>query len=317
MRRAKGFTLVELLVVIAIIGILIALLLPAIQAAREAARRMQCTNNLRQIGLALDNYVNTHNVYPPGRVGCDGNTGVPCGNTPSSQRPSTSGFVLILPQMELQTLYNQFEGLKKGAVFPASPGDKDDGSASGWKTAGIDAAIKTRVGVYSCPSDAANPYDASGYAVGSYAFNQGTNGPSLGPSAWIDANRVKHYNTGMFMYLKGMKHKDVTDGLSSTLFVGELIDGHLDDSHSRWTAASRYTDSMRVADNPINTKPKEGICVTLYSLKVNGAFGSRHPGGANFVFGDGHVSFINETIDRFDYQALATRAGKEVTSIEY
>src|SRR5215510_8400497 len=99
-RHRSGFTLIELLVVIAIIGVLVALLLPAVQAAREAARRAQCTNNLKQIALAVATYEDSLKIYPTGRMGCDCWTDDVCGTRPSSTRPGTSAFVLILPQVE-------------------------------------------------------------------------------------------------------------------------------------------------------------------------------------------------------------------------
>jgi prepilin-type N-terminal cleavage/methylation domain-containing protein len=106
MRLSKAFTLVELLVVIAIIGILIALLLPAVQAAREAARRSSCTNNLKQIGLAMLNYESARKRFPPGRLSCEG--GSPCGALPADRRRnSSSALVMILPFIEHQPLYDQ------------------------------------------------------------------------------------------------------------------------------------------------------------------------------------------------------------------
>ncbi len=119
-----GFTLVELLVVIAIIGMLVTLLLPAVQSAREAARRSACSNNLKQIGLALTNYEGAIGAYPPGRMGCNGCQQDVCTDNPGYQRPATSGFVMLLPMLEEQGLYDQFGNFEKGAVFPASPGVK-------------------------------------------------------------------------------------------------------------------------------------------------------------------------------------------------
>ena len=214
-----AFTLVELLVVITIIGLLIALLLPAVQAAREAARREQCANNLKQIGLALANYESTNNTYPPGRVGCNSRGDLPqCSRTSwAVVTASTSGFVLILPQLELMGLYYLFAPFANGAVEP----NETDSSTSGWNTAAVMQAVATRPGVYICPSDASQP-TASPYgytylsAVGSYAMVQGTLG---GLSA-----QAKYNNNGMFLYAKTHLASDVTDGLSNTLLVGETAE---------------------------------------------------------------------------------------------
>jgi prepilin-type N-terminal cleavage/methylation domain-containing protein/prepilin-type processing-associated H-X9-DG protein len=307
--RFSGFTLVELLVVIAIIGTLIALLLPAVQTAREAARRSQCSNNLRQIGLALANYQDGNKVFPPGRVGCDGWTGGPCGTKPGSSRPATSGFVLILPHLELLSLYKMFMPFAKGAVYPGQPNDQDDGTTSGWRTPSVDAAIRTRPPVFVCPSDKSQPMRGS-CATGSYALCMG----SVGPSKGIDAVKVKHNNNGTFMYVTLYQPKDIVDGLSRTIFVGETIEAHTDESANCWVLGTRHLNCLRSADNPLNTKPGKGIVDDRYGYKTNGAFASRHPGGASFAFGDGHVVFLSELIDLKTYRALATRAGREVVS---
>ena len=301
-----GFTLVELLVVIAIIAMLVTLLLPAVQSAREAARRISCANNLKQIALALANYEGATETYPPGRVGCDGWQKDVCTGDAGWQRPGTSGFVLLLPMLEEQGLYDAFGGFKKGAVFPASPGNTPDGTTDGWRTPEISAAIATRPSVFVCASDDAKP-TRNGAGTSSYALVHGSNGPTYG----IDQVRVKHYNTGMFVYKIVHTHKQVEDGLSRTIFVGETISGHLQESSNRWMIGSRHLDSLRSTDNPLNTPPGEGVVVTLYGYSTNGAFASYHPGGANFAFGDGHIEFLDENIDLRTYRALSTRAGGE------
>lgn len=305
--RRRGFTLVELLVVIAIIGVLVALLLPAVQAAREAARRMQCTNNLKQLALALANYEQALGKYPPGRMGCDCWDADVCKNNPDSARPGSSGFAMMLPQLEQQSLYDQI-GWRKGAVYPA---DCIDSSESGWST-GLAALLKLRPAVFVCPSDNSKPIsDASQTATGSYALCQGSQGPSYG----IDQVKVKHYNNGMFLYRTPLDVSNVRDGTSNTIFIGEVIEAHTDDSSNRWILGSRHTDSLRSTDNPLNTPPTKGVVVDLYDNKVNGAFASRHTGGAYFAFGDGHVQFLSDNISLPVYRALSTRESKETVQL--
>jgi len=160
----EAFTLVELLVVIAIIGILIALLLPAVQAAREAARRSQCTNHLKQIGLGLANYEGSFKVYPPGRLGCDGSGAC----TQNYQRVGTSGLVMLLPYVEQQTLYDRFD-------FTNGPWSAVNTT---WLTTNAEAIAKI-VPTYVCPSDTSKPYTDSPpsastpAATGNYALVTG------------------------------------------------------------------------------------------------------------------------------------------------
>ncbi len=317
--RSRGFTLVELLVVIAIIAILVGLLMPAVQQAREAARRGQCLNNLKQITLALTNYESAHKVWPPGRLGCDGwnSAGTQCYQVPGIRRPGTSGFLLLLPYLEQQNLFDQFGGFQKGAVFPAFPNDTDDGTATGWETAAITAALKIRPKIFVCPTDRVTlPLYGGSRATSCYAFCAGSNGPSFG----IDQYKVKQENNGMFLYVNAIEAGLVRDGLSSTFFVGEVIDGHTTASRNIWAIGARHLDSLRTTDNPLNSQPEAGVYAEdssgdpLYGYKANGAFASRHPGGGHFGFGDGHVVFISEGINLTTYRALSTRGGNESVS---
>jgi prepilin-type processing-associated H-X9-DG protein len=169
--------------------------------------------------------------------------------------------------------------------------------------------LKLRPSVFVCPSDNSRPIsDASPTATGSYALCHGSRGPSFG----IDQVKVKHYNNGMFLYRTPLNIGHVKDGTSNTIFVGEVIEAHTADSSNRWLIGSRHTDSLRSTDNPLNTPPTKGVTVDLYGNKVNGAFASRHNGGAHFAFGDGHVQFIGDNINLALYRALSTRDIGEV-----
>ncbi len=295
----RGFTLVELLVVIAIIGILVALLLPAVQAAREAARRMQCSNNLKQIALANANYEETFKVYPPGRLGCDGiNTG-PCNGNPNYQRVGTSALTLMLQFLENQPLYDSMD-LNTGLYSLAFAMNAQN-----------QAAVRSRPGFVACPSDTAQAdRDIGGYraATGSYAMVHGR----LGPDQGISGN-MKVFNTGIYVYKDTFNHAHLLDGTSNTVIYGETFDGHLDEVYNIWTMGSRH-HSLRSTVNPPNTPPGQGITTAPYGTRLNGAFASLHPGGVMFAFADGHVQFIAENIDLPTYRALSTRNDGESVS---
>lgn len=311
MRVSRGFTLVELLVVIAIIGVLVALLLPAVQAARESARRTQCLNNLKQHGLALHNYHDVNKKFPPNRLGC--NNAGPCKDSspqylPTQRVDGGSAFVALLPFLEedaLHSLYDPVQGLHSTPNVP------------GWMTNNHRKLVSERPSVIVCPSDTAEhlnmlyePKD-TGAATGSYAFCAGSAGPGPpnNPDSTIQDVPSSHYeNTGMFMYRNSRKIKECTDGLSKTMFVGEVVDGHSAESPNRWSAATRYVDCFRTTYYPLNTFPGQPVT-------SNGAFASRHPGGCQFLFGDGRVVMLNENIDAPRvYQALSTRAASEMIS---
>lgn len=300
-RARTAFTLIELLVVIAIIAILIGLLLPAVQKVREAAAKSSCQNNLKQIGLAITNYSDQYNKFPAGRHGCDGITNGPCAGLPDPgyDRNGMSGFVQILPFMEATNLYNLFSQVE----LPWSI------NQTTWEALNK-AGCQTRPKFYVCPADNSKPFIVSGSinaATGSYAFVHGRRGPDEG----IDGD-MKVNNTGMFNYKRTHNMAEMTDGASNTMLVGEVIEADNDNSENLWTQASRHLSSMRSTVNPINTKPGTGITTSPYPpQKMNGAFGSRHPVGAQFLFGDGHVQYIKDSIDLNTYKAMSTRAGGE------
>ncbi|HTQ40413.1 MAG TPA: DUF1559 domain-containing protein [Pirellulales bacterium] len=308
--RSSAFTLVELLVVIAIIGILIALLLPAVQAAREAAHRGQCANNLKQIGLALQNYVNVKKRLPPGRYGCDGYRGEECAiaNTQLQYYCNMSGFVLILPYLEEQLLYNMLSPFDSERLLTEDP------TMQAWKTDPNKLnGLAQRPAVYVCPSsqtlptpDGQAPNASPFYTTGTYAFVSGTNGPSNGDSA----DPVKLHNTGAFVYLLTKRFIDITDGLSKTALVGEIRAGNTAVSSNIWSVANRHLDSLRTTELPLNTIPGSSTpSPPIWNdsgVYIVGAFGSDHVGGGNFLFADGHVRFFTDTIDSKNYNAMAT-----------
>lgn len=327
--RGRGFTLVELLVVIAIIGILVALLLPAIQAAREAARRGSCANNLKQFGVASQNYETTNKEVVPARPGPDATTstevllvGKPAGpraiGGKGYERTGVSGFVLLLPFLEEQALFDQFDITRGDGIWLS-----EASGVPNWHTPQKDSGIATRPKVFVCPSSqtlaqTADPSYASKAlvpATGTYAFNLGDRGPLS--FAVNSACLTKHHNSGLHLYWTVRKLRKVTDGTSKTLSVGEILQGHTIDSSDMWTYAFRYLDSLRVTEAAINTPP--GVDCRQVGTDpdacVNGAFGSDHPGGAQFMFADGHIEFISDDIDLDTYQNLSTIAGTPQDSL--
>jgi prepilin-type N-terminal cleavage/methylation domain-containing protein/prepilin-type processing-associated H-X9-DG protein len=308
----SGFTLVELLVVIAIIGVLVALLLPAVQAAREAARRMSCGNNLKNLGLADLNYEGTYGNYVPARLGPDSTASREARPLRTAvERSGASGFVLMLPQLEQQALYDMIDVYNNQSIFPAG-----DYSTSAWKTPQREQAIGTRPDVFVCPSSTTLPVTENPTfqnweikpATGDYAFCAGHRGLIFG-SFGVNACMLKHHNTGMHLYWKVVEIRRIEDGTSNTISIGEIVNGHLEQSSNVWTYTHRYLDCFRMADVAINTPPEILGRPANGGPDVNGAFASKHPGGAQFVYADGHVQFVEESIDFDVYQNLSTIAG--------
>jgi prepilin-type N-terminal cleavage/methylation domain-containing protein/prepilin-type processing-associated H-X9-DG protein len=329
--KLRGFTLVELLVVIAIIGILIALLLPAVQAAREAARRSSCTNNLKQIGLAILNYEAATRKFPTGRVTQGYNALSPTSAcvlydaASAAQSNLASGFVVILPYIEGGTLSSLAPGVDQFNTFMVLWNDK----GVAWRDEPRRQLIETVVPVYLCPSYGGDKVlDLSSIdpgftppvkaAVGCYALCIGSGKPPLDPPSHSAA--VKCKNDGMFLYGKRTKRTEVTDGTSKTFAGGEvgypsMMEGAVPRPNV-WSFAYANASSLRSTANPMNLPPcnspaSAGVsCGNAYNSSAgptwNGSFGSEHKGGANYVYVDGHVSFVSENVAQPIYQNTAS-----------
>ena len=312
----RGFTLVELLVVIAIIGILVALLLPAVQAAREAARRASCLNNLKNTCLAVLNYEDVNGELPRGRLHCDSFSGgaSPC----DGLDVPISAFWQILPQLEESALYDQMPlnlPIEQLLRYNAENDTIPNSRMRAWFAEPANVAlIGTELSIARCPSDDDlsfftaeghdSPYDPEyQFATSSYAFVMGDRGPDFG-TVW----ESKVDNTGAFVYKTNIKLREISDGLSKTMFAGEAAQGHTADGRNRWILASRYTDCLRSTEYLLNHRLDDGPILTAGYI-TNGAFRSNHPGGGHFMFGDGSVTFVPDEIDHEVYRALSTIAG--------
>ena len=300
----RGFSLVELLVTVAIVGMLVALLLPAAAAAREASRRASCLSNLRQLALALQEYENRHASFPAGRLGCDdlGETTrrseCPFGLS-SQEKNGASGFVLLLPDLEQQLLFDQL------AVYEGGLWNRNVNDLTWFDVPNKRRGIAVRPPIFVCPSDSSTPlsevYLPVLAATSSYAFSQGT----LGPPHPMEVSSYE--NDGLFLYKQARALNEVYDGPSNCLMLGEVAASDQWESSNTWTYALSQGDCLRSTYNPLNTPPGDGE--VLY--RRNGAFGSEHSGGAHFAFADGHAGFLQNTIDLSAYRALSTIAGSE------
>ena len=321
-QRSRGFTLVELLVVIAIIATLIGLLLPAVQTAREAARRSSCSNKLKQLSLAVLTYHDAKKRFPYG-VSQWGEGGA--ANTCDKQGSGCTGrgwILETLPFMEQTGLFNQLAASAKGNLY----------DNRGLKL--VQPLLNTPLSMLACPTDpdALQPrtdqfvvnMTGAQTTVTSYKGVLGATkvGGSFGstwprhddePKAAVDC----HNNTGNVSckgifwrnsYLHPVKIKDITDGTSKTLLIGESVAAQ--DFHS----AALYADGDWAACNmPLNYLPKPPTPLNWWNVR---GFRSLHAGGANFARADGSVRFTEETVDMTIYIALSTTARGESTGAE-
>jgi prepilin-type N-terminal cleavage/methylation domain-containing protein len=341
-RVSRGFTLVELLVVIAIIGILIALLLPAVQAAREAARRSQCSNNLKQIGLGIQNYHDTYRQFPPSVLNTN-NTNGAC-----NQSLVWSGF--ILPYMEQQPLWNQIRNSGMGASLNWANATMNMGTG----TAGY--VLQTKVPAFLCPSSPdgnqtltdpvatvvtnipranygavttgrigyTNSYLNGTGMTGTGAINTSNqNATYLSPKVSTNSSTFD----GAFAVWPGQSSRfaNITDGTSNTLFVGERNAGRFINSPqpSRVYIAigtgditnfGKWSGSTGIKIN-YPSGSSSTINYTTADPIGSAGFQSAHPGGAQFLAGDGSTHFISETINQNLYSQLGSRAGGEPAQI--
>lgn len=327
MRIRKGFTLVELLVVIAIIGILVGLLLPAVQAAREAARRMQCQNNLKQLGLAALNYESTYKKLPGGvgRYGC-------CWGVWQ---------VFMLPFIEQQAMFNAYQ----------NPNGHDPGPRYG--TAVNRPITGTRLPTLTCPSDTANapiggsatlnPVTSHNYAAnyGNTSFFQTTlNGITFKGAPFMaytgsaseDGPPVLTNPASLtWVFGRNVRLAELIDGTNSTMMFSEVLQGRGTDlrGFSWWGGASGFVTYLA----PNSSAPDVitgGNCTPLIvprmpctttttatNPRMMAARSLHAGGGVNAAFCDGHVSFVPDNIDYNTWNAMGTAAGGETISFEY
>ena len=298
-----GFTLIELLVVIAIIAVLIALLLPAVQQAREAARRTQCKNNLKQIGLAMHNYHGVYGTLPIGAVHC-------CWGTWQ---------VRIMPYLELQNLYDNyvFEGRETDTNRYSHASNRD--------------VTERRIPAYTCPSD--TPSERGDITKHNYAVNFGSTSneqEDLNSVEFLGAPFTNPYYSGP-PPAGGPPGKvvsafrDIPDGLSNTLMVAEIRQGSGNDlrGFTWWSNGTFFTtyispngagpDALPSASY-CNNQPQQGMpcAAATTSRPTMYAARSQHTGGVQTLLCDGSVKFISENINLASWRALSSTRGSEV-----
>ncbi|GIX03105.1 MAG: prepilin-type N-terminal cleavage/methylation domain-containing protein [Planctomycetaceae bacterium] len=331
-RTRLGFTLIELLVVIAIIAILIALLLPAVQQAREAARRTQCRNNLKQLGLALHNYHDNHRVFPPALISsgrCNPGSGGAYATECPATRPvlNTTGFVLLLPYLDQAPLYNQYNfnvssSLSSPYSRPVIPATPDDT---------INRPVySTKLPVMLCPSDPYSNitytnqvntpsqfYTANQVARSNYLFSTGElTDYNL---SWGFYQSTGYVHQGAFGNDGAARISDITDGTTNVILAGESKHFKTSTAYGPYWGAGVHTcchgrtpSSTGLHGSANGSCAANTIQVGILFGQINfdnfcdrtnrqyaWQFGSYHVGGAMFVMGDGSVKFISQNVDYY------------------
>ena len=300
----QAFTLIELLVVIAIIAVLIALLLPAVQQARESARRTQCKNNLKQLGLAMHNYLDTHKIFPCNSLDSSAWTGIQHGTQ----------LTMILPFIDQASFYNSLDFTQQnveGTVIKGKPAYAWVMSAFLCPSYSGDNGASGRAKTNYAPSMGAQQMDSrtcqlyspyGGYGGGGF-FNNGSvghgNTMSIGQISGIFGRMVPSATMGQ-----------ITDGTSNTILMGEVRPDCSDHINNGWM----HNNSLWVATTPpINfpTCPGSPVlpnqCHQADNWNTSQGFKSQHTGGAHFILCDGSVRFLSENVDYATYQKLGDR----------
>jgi prepilin-type N-terminal cleavage/methylation domain-containing protein/prepilin-type processing-associated H-X9-DG protein len=284
-----GFTLVELLVVIAIIGVLVALLLPAIQAAREAARRVSCINNITQLGISVHNYEFHHEVLPSGVINPDG----PIRNEPIGQH--VSWIVTILPYIEQTVMYRKFD-IELGAYAPEN------------------AEVRSaQAGTLRCPSYPGPDYYDEGRTIANSNYAACYNDSE----APIDVK-----NNGLMFLNSRVRYSDIFDGSSNTLLLSEFR--YPEEGLLGWVSGTRATlrNTSMIEKNrpryPQNAQfPDDGMTEPPVDPFFVGGFSSAHAGGVNAAFADGSTRFISAEIDPAILRLYGNRSDGEIIKSEY